>query len=369
MISWIRSTMDISWRAFSLVVFLAIVATIPILQFASLGYMLESAARVSRGLPARQCFPGSKTAGRFLIVLVCTFLSWLPVWYMADMAYSAEIIDAGSRISRFLRLLARVASVTWLFWVFWAVFRGGKVRQFLWPAPILAMRSLFRASAWRAAEDRFWDLVMSLHLPKLLWLGLLASMGALVWLVLPSSFIVIGLSGNGEGGQGLVGLLGAIGMWWVLLHLPFLQIQMAREAKFFSVFDIRTARQSFRLAPWSICFATWLTFLLAIPLYLLRIEPPPAQLWWLLSLFFVMLMFPAKLCTGWAIRRSVTRRNAWPTTREVFWVWRYCAWLPQISVVLVYLGVLYLAKFAVWEGAASIYLQHAFLPPVPFFIR
>ena len=31
--------------------------------------------------------------------------------------------------------------------------------------------------------------------------------------------------------------------------------------------------------------------------------------------------------------------------------------------------VIGLAKFALWEGTASIYLQHAFLPPVPFFVR
>ena len=196
----------------------------------------------------------------------------------------------------------------------------------------------------------------------------MGSIVALVWLVLPSSFIVLGLSGKG-GGLGLVGLMGAIGMGWVLLHLPFLQIQLARECNFFAGFNLRSARRSFRLAPWSFCLATWATFLLAVPLYLLRIEPPPTQLWWILSLFFVMLMFPAKLCCGWAIRRSLARKNDASRSGDVFWLWRYCAWVPQVSVVLVYLGVLYLAKFALWEGAASIYLQHAFLPPVPFFIR
>ena len=368
MFSRIVSATGILWRTFSLVVLLSIVATIPILQFASFGYMLESAARVSNGLPTRKCFPGAQTAGRLLIVLGCIFGSWLPVWYLADMAYSAEIIDGGSRTARVLRIAARAISVVWIFWIFWAVFRGGKLRHFIWPAPILALKTLFRTAVWREAEDRLWSFVASLHLPKLLWLGLMGSIVALVWLVLPSSFIVLGLSGKG-GGLGLVGLMGAIGMGWVLLHLPFLQIQLARECNFFAGFNLRSARRSFRLAPWSFCLATWATFLLAVPLYLLRIEPPPTQLWWILSLFFVMLMFPAKLCCGWAIRRSLARKNDASRSGDVFWLWRYCAWVPQVSVVLVYLGVLYLAKFALWEGAASIYLQHAFLPPVPFFIR
>ena len=195
----------------------------------------------------------------------------------------------------------------------------------------------------------------------------MASLGALVWLVLPSSFIAIGLIGSGNAGTGLVGLIGAFWMCWVLLHLPFLQVQMASENRFLSVFDVRSTRRSFRRAPWSFCLATWATFVLAIPLYLLRIEPIPTELWWILSFFFVVLMFPAKLCAGWALRRSKIRQEY--LARDVYWFWRYCAWLPQIAVVLAYLGVLYLAKFALWEGTASIYLQHAFLPPVPFFIR
>jgi hypothetical protein len=253
-------------------------------------------------------------------------------------------------------------------WILWAVFRGGKLWHFIWPAPILAIKRFYHAAAWREAEDKLWSFLHSLHLPRLLWLGFMASIGAVVWLALPSSFIAIGLIGSGNAGTGLIGLIGAFWMWWVLLNLPFLQIQMAREGRFLSVFDVRSARKAFQRAPWSLCLATWATFVLAVPLYLLRIELIPAELFWILSFFFVVLMFPAKLCVGWALRRSKFHNPSNPQS-VVHWFWRYCAWLPQIAVVLVYLGVLYLAKFALWEGTASIYLQHAFLPPVPFFIR
>ncbi len=363
----IRRTVSFLWKTTSLIVLLSIVATIPILQFASLGYMLEVSSRIARGLPVRNCFPGTDIAGRLLIILIFVSLSWLPVWLIADMAYTAELIEPGGTASGRLRVAARLVSVTWIVWVLWTVFRGGKIRHFLWPAPMLAFRSVFRPSVWREAENRLWSFALSLHLPKLFWLGLTASVGALVWLVLPSSFIAIGLIGNGNAGTGLVGLIGAFWMWWVLLQLPFLQIQMASEGRFVSVFDVRSARRSFRRAPWSFCLATWATFVLAIPLYLLRIEQIPTELWWILSLFFVVLMFPAKLLTGWALRRSKYHQAAFVC--DVHWFLRYCAWLPQIAVVLIYLGVLYLAKFALWEGTASIYLQHAFLPPVPFFVR
>ena len=367
-IRWICSIPSFLWRTTSLIVLLSIVATIPILQFASFGYMLEVSARIARGEPVRSCFPGTAIAGRLFAVLIFVFLSWLPVWFIADMAYTAELVQQGSDVARNWRRGARVISVVWVLWVLWALFRGGKFRHFLWPAPLLAMKSVFRPSVWREVEDRLWNFVRSLQLPKLLWLGFMASVGAIIWLVLPSSFIAIGLLSNGNAGTALIGLIGAAWMLCVLLHLPFLQIQMAREMKFLSVFDLFSAWRSYHRAQWSFCLATWATFVLAVPLYLLRIEPIPPEFFWVLSLFFVILMFPAKLCVGWSLRRSKFRKQ--PSFENIFYlIWRYFALIPQVAVVLVYLGILYIAKFALWEGTASIYLQHAFLPPVPFFVR
>ncbi len=360
----IRGTTSGLWKTVSLILLLSVTATIPILQFASFGYMLECASRIARGRPLGECFPGTQTAGRLLIVFICVSLSWLPVWLIAHNAYNAELIEPGSLGASRMRVFARVISVAWVGWVVWSLFRGGKLRHFLWPAPVLAFRTLGSARGWREAEDRLWDFVVSLKLPRLLWLGAAASLGALTWLVVPASMIAIALKGDGtDGGRALVGLIGAIGMWWVLLHLPFMQIHMAREGRFMAMYELRSARRAFRKAPFAFCAATWATVGLAIPLYLFRIESIPSQLWWILSLFFVMFMFTAKLCTGWALRRSHYREH------EVWWLWRYVAWGPQVAVVTLYLGSLYIAKFALWEGAASIYLQHAFLPPVPFFIR
>ncbi len=368
MLSWIRLTISFLWRTFSLVALLSVAATVPILQFASFGYMLEVSSRIAKGEPIRCCFPGTRLAGRLVLILICVAVSWLPVWFLVDMSYTAGLIESGGAAAGRLRFAARLVSVLWVLWILWAIFRGGKLRHFLWPAPVLAVQSVFRAGVWREAEDRLWNALVALRLPRLLWLGFMASIGALVWLVLPSSFIAIGLIGNGNAGTGLIGLIGALGMGWVLLHLPFLQIHMANQGKLLAVFDVSYARRAFRRAPWSLCLATWATFVLAVPLYLFRIELIPAELWWILSFFFVVLMFPAKLCAGWALRRSKFHNPSNPAS-VVHWFWRSCAWIPQISVVLVYLGVLYLAKFALWEGTASIYLQHAFLPPVPFFIR
>ena len=126
MFYWIRATLSFVWKITSFVVLLSIVATIPILQFASFGYMLEVASRIARGHPVSKCFPGSDIAGRLLIILICVSLSWLPVWFIADMAYTAELIEQGGAVARRFRFAARLISVVWIIWVLWAVFRGGK---------------------------------------------------------------------------------------------------------------------------------------------------------------------------------------------------------------------------------------------------
>lgn len=372
MMAGIRGFWRVLVRAGCLVLLLSVVATIPILQFASLGYMLESASRISRGLPLRSCFPGSETARRIVLVGFFLAISWLPVWLVTDWGYSAELMDPGSVFAMRIRIGARLLAVLWVVWSGWAIFRGGRWYHFLWPAPKRFVTTVFRPDAWRQLEDRLWDLVVSLRVAYLMKIGFYASIGALIWLLIPAALIIVALNGgadrqsdssNPEGVLGLIGLVGAISMWWVLQKLPFLQIHMVNEGKLRAILDRTAIRNAFRRAPWAFCVAMVVLVFLSIPLYPLRIESIPSQLRWALALFFVLLMFPAKLLAGWALRRSSNR------TKPVHWFWRWIAWTPMVASIAIYVGVLYLAKFALWEGAVSILLQHAFLPPVPFYLR
>jgi hypothetical protein len=352
------------WNTVAILVVLSVVATIPILQLASLGYMLECASRIARGLPAGQCFPGTRIAGKLVACLAWVGITWLPVWYLADMAYSSELISPGEPSARGLRIAARIVAVIWIAWVAWAIFRGGRWWHFLWTAPVLFLRTIFRGETWRNVEDQLWSFFDSLKLFHLVKLGFYGTLGALIWLVIPGVLMMISLSGDGNGpALGLIGLVGALWMWWTLLHLPFLQVQMARDNRFLSIFDLKGVRQQFRRSPWSFCIGTWILVAFALPLYLFRIESIPPQLWWALSLVFVVLMFPTRLLEGWALRRSMFRQS------DAWWPSRWIAWMLQLSVLSIYVGFLYVGKFALWEGSASILLQHAFLPPVPFYLR
>src|SRR4029453_19553930 len=117
------------------------------------------------------------------------------------------------------------------------------------------------------------------------WLGLRGFAGALAWLIVPSLMMILGTAGKG-GGSILVGYLGTLAMAFVLLYLPFLQTRFAAENRLAAMFEWSEIRRLFRRAPLAWFFALLVTLALALPLYLLKIEPPPRQVGWQLTVFF-----------------------------------------------------------------------------------
>jgi hypothetical protein len=76
---------------------------------------------------------------------------------------------------------------------------------------------------------------------------------------------------------------------------------------------------------------------------------------------FVTFIFPARLLTGWAVSCAHHR------PQESHWFFRWTGRLPFIPVALFYVLVVYITQFTSWNGIWSLYEQHAFLVPVPFF--
>jgi hypothetical protein len=96
-------------------------------------------------------------------------------------------------------------------------------------------------------------------------------------------------------------------------------------------------------------------------LYLLKIEMVPREAAWLPSLVFLAFIFPARLLTGWALGRAVPRK----TPRHWFFRWTgRLAFLPAASF---YVTIVFFTQYTSWNGVWSLYEQHAFLVPVPFF--
>lgn len=348
-----------SWDMVSLSVLLAIVAAAPVFQFASLGYILFAAGRLANGHPWRTAFPGLRVAGKLGTFAMFAAISWLPVYVLTDLAYSAQLLDPNSMNARGWRIGAFLIAAMWVVHVGWAAMRGGRWWHFLWPAPLKFALTIWRPSHWSRVSDGLYDFVVGLQFPKLWWLGARASAGALLWTCVPVSLMVIGLRAQKFDAAPLVGLIGAIGMTCVMLYLPLLQVRMAAKNRFTEVFNVVAIRQSFMRAPWFCALGLLVLCGLAIPLYLLRIEPTPSELVWAPSLVFVAFMLPAKLLIGAALGYAESRKNL------RHWTLRWSAFSVVMVSVVSYVGSLYIAQFIAWQGAFVMYFQHALLVPAP----
>lgn len=355
---WPAGTFSAIWNYFSLLVLLAVVAAIPVVQLVSLGYMLRAAANLSSGRSWRTALPGVQLAGRIATFAMLTALLWLPVLIVTDLSYSVQLLRPGTSQAIAWRIVAFVVASVWLMWVSWAAMRGGRWWHMLWPQPIQFVKQIWRAKTWSKAADDLLALYDRSQCIQLWWLGLRAAAGALVWLAIPVSLMIIGLRADQLKIAALVGLVGAISLTWVMLYLPFLQILVAERNRFADIFSVREVRRRFRRAPLAMGASLIALFALSIPLYLLRIEATPEQLTWLPSLFFVGLMFPCKLAIGAAMGYGARR----PRPRN--FVMRWSARLLCLTAALAYVGALYIAQFIAWQGIYVMYFQHAVLVPV-----
>lgn len=389
----------------SLLASLAVVAAIPLLNLIALGYLLDASGRVANSGRIRDGFIdigkfariGSLVAGTWICLLVPRFTSSLSsdAWLIDPDGFAAR----GWGVAQFV-ITALVVGHICLAW-----YSGGRLRHFFWPllapfqltggiligrivGPVLRpiVRAIWPAladdlfkiqplSAWFPpailaagirrgqmfveARDAVWDFVVSLRLPQRFWLGLRGFVGALAWLIVPSVMLMAGTSGRGPVSI-VIGYVGAIAMMFVLWHLPFLQTRFAAQNRLAAMFEPKAARAEFARAPVAYWFSLAITLLFALPLYLLKIEPPPRELWWTLTIFFILSIFPARLLTGWAVGRAVHR----PQPR-LFLV-RWLAFAATVPVLAFYVFIVFFTQYTSYLGPASILEQHAFLVPVPF---
>jgi hypothetical protein len=356
----VAAVLEWLFGAVVLMVGLAVLAALPVLQFLSLGYLLEAGGRVARTGRLRDGFVGVRRAARWGGLVLGCWLMLLPVRLVADLARSADVIDPGGRVAGAWRGgLVVLIGLTALH-VGAACARGGRLRWFFWPFNFVwLLRRLFRGGYYAEARDAVWESVMALRLPYYFGLGLRGFLGALAWLVVPVTLLAIG--SRPTPAAALAGWLGAIALAVVLLYLPFLQARLAAANRLSAVFEVRAVRADFARAPWAFAFAFLVTLLFALPLYLLKIEFIAKEAAWLPSLAFIAFIFPARLLTGWALGRAAGR----PQPRH--WFFRWTGRLPLLPAAAFYVVVVFFTQYTSWNGVWSLYEQHAFLVPVPFF--
>jgi hypothetical protein len=350
---------DTAFGLASLVAGLAVLSIIPLLNFLSLGYLLHASGRVAVTGRLRDGLVGLRQASRVGSAVAGVWLLTLPVRLVAGLWQDAELIAPGSRNARGWHLALFLLLGLTLLQGAWALIRGGRLRHFLWPAPLRAWRWLRTPGQTNNLWPGLVGFVVSLRLPHFFWLGARAFVGTVLWLLLPVGCLLAAAQLPPDRGGALLSLLGGLLLTVVALHLPFLQAHFAVEGRFRALFAVRTVRRQFQHAPIAFWFALLITLLFALPLYLLRIELPPRELAWAPSLLFVLFIFPARLLTGWALGRA--RRHTAPRHGVIRWLSR----LAVVPVVLLYVLVVYLTQYLSWDGTRSLLEQHAFMVPAP----
>ena len=359
-IPWtVCSWLDWCFGFASLLIGLAVLATIPILQFLTLGYLLEAGARVARTGRLRNGFIGIRQTSRIGSIALGTWLLLWPARYVSNIWYSSRLIDANSSETAGWQLFLIILTIISVAQIVWAWFRGGKLHHFFWPAPIRLIRELFRGGKYVRCRDAVWEFFTSLRLGYYFSLGWRGFLGAFIWLFFPI-LLFIGATSFPPEMRPLAGLAGVILLFFVFLHLPFLQMNFAVEGKLASMFDTQRIRHLFRRSPLAFCIALTITLTFALPLYLLKIELTPKEVFVLPSLVFVVFIFPARLLTGWAMGRAY--RHPKPRNFVVRWISR----ILGISVVGAYILFIFFTRYTSWHGHWSLLEQHAFMVPVPF---
>jgi hypothetical protein len=346
---------DRSFGALSTAVLLAVVATIPIAQFFALGYLLHAAGRLATTGKLREGFVGVKESSRIGQIVLGSWLVTLP-YRLLDSLYADALLiapdsTAARRLFGFRLLCALLAG--WV--VLAALAQGGALVHFV--RPLRATKLTFRAIREGGFVAHSWQRLRSFvggfAVQRTWWLGARGYLGAGLWLAVPTTLIALGRKGP-------IAVVGALLLAWAVMHVPFLQIHMAVNDRLKSIFELRAVRQLYACAPLAFSIALASTLLLALPLYLLKIELVPRDTLWLPAVVFITTIFPTKLLTGWAYRRAAKRRE------PAHFVWRWLGRVWMLAVALVYALVVFLTQYTGWHGVLGLYEHHAFLLPVPF---
>lgn len=361
------SVVQVLFGLLTLVLALAFLAAIPVLNFISLGYLLEASACVARTGKLRDGFPGIRILARLGEMVLGVWLMVLPLWIVSTISQSAQIIDPDGVLARRWRWGLIVLTVVLAVHIVMAVARGGRIWHFLIPFtnPLWLMARLRQGGYYQTACNAVWDFWLSLRFKHYFWLGFRGFLGGMLWLAPPISLLALGQFTNRGGGIGalafLTGWFGAFLLMVVLCYVPIVQVRFAVENRFGAFFEFWTARRMFQRAPWTFALAIFVTLAFALPLYLLKIETVPSELTWFPSLFFILFMYPARLLMGWAYGFALRCPKPY---RHWFFRWTGWVWLPP--AVAFYVLIVYFTQFTAWHGVWSLYEQHAFLLPAPF---
>lgn len=355
---WLGSLL-LAWV--SLILLLAVLAAIPLANFLVLGYLLAAQGRVARTGKLTYAGPWLVVASRIGSIAVGTWFCLLLISTVAAAATDAALIAPGSQVASNWDIARRIVAVVLGVHLLAAVARGGNLGAFFRPIRNLrwVSRELWSGRYWTQASAICREFLMALRLPEHFWLGVSGYLGTFLWLLLPT-VLFAALRDITKPGQILVTLIGGACLIPVLAWTPFLQAHYAAEGRISAFKELRTVRRLFTRAPLTWTLTTIALYLLALPLYLLKIAAPPQDAMWFVTLIFIATIYPAKMLIGWAYGIARRRENA----ASAWWCWP-CR-LILVPLLAIYLFLVFFTPAIGAAGRRVLFEHHALLLPTPF---
>lgn len=344
----------------SLTLMLAVIAAIPIVNFLALGYLLEVEGRVARTGKIRNAFLLLDVAPRFGSIALGIWLWMLPLRFLAAMRGDAFYLDPGGKSDRVLVVIAPVVAAFVAAHLCLALARGGSLSCFF--RPIKNIRWLMKR--WHSgdymshATAGVQDFLLRLRLRHHFWLGVRGFAGAFIWLVIPTALFASATPGGGA--KNIVAGIGGLGLVIVFSWLPFLQARFAMTGRWGDMFDRRAIRQLYRRAPLAWFLATAVVYVMALPLCLPKVYLLPSDAMWLVTIVFIVTIYPARVFTGWVVYRAAHCETT---------PWFGFRWLSRtltIPLLALYVFLLFFTPLIGEHGKGVLFEHHALLLPVPF---
>lgn len=396
----------------SVIICTAVAANIPVLQLVSFGYLLEVSGRIGRGGTWSDGLVGISKASRIGSLILGIWLLLIPIRFFTDAFwYEAYLIDSQSSQTQLMRIVQLLLIGLTVLHIVAACVCGGKLRYFFWPIiapfsfglwairkmlgtkffrpvlstclnwvspsltndicnaaaprdwflPAILWKKVRQGRLYQNVRDGLWQFFADLNLWHYFKLGFVGFIGTAIWLALPTILLVAAtrLQGVSAGVCGALGSLLAIPTFALLL---FVQTHFASNGKLKNFFEVRQVISNIRRAPLAHVSALLLALLLALPLFLLKIENIPVELFWTLSLVLVVFSWPSRIVVALAYRRG-TRKSE----QGRWWV-RYPEMTLALPVSAAFVLILFVSRYVSWHGAFSMIENHVFLMPAPFWL-
>jgi len=359
---WTGRLMRDGFGLASVIVLLAVLAAIPLLNFAALGYLLAAEGRVARGGRIRDGVPLVEIAPRLGSMALGLWLWTLPLRFIAGAVADSQLIAPGGEHHRRLLVLQSILWAAISLHLCLALARGGSPGCFV--RPIKNARWLWKqlrsGSYWSRAGELVNEFLEPLRFGRHWWLGARGFVVAFAWLFLPSALLAA--LRRLEPGPGLTTITGGLLLAWVFGWIPFLQARFAAEQQLGAGFQLKSVRELWRHAPLAWLCVCVVIYVLSLPLYLFKIALPPADAIWFVTLIFIASILPTRILTGWAYRLAVRKQAE---GRRAHFVVRLVCRSLLLPLLGLYVFLLFFTQFIDEHGKQALFEHHAFLLPWP----